>query len=119
MASSGLEKVKQIIDKRYHPNNWNIYTFYCGDGENWSSDNDKTLDLFRELKEINQMMCYTEIGELQDHERINSLSFFAEFSENNLWNRIESIMDKRLKRNRLVTHDNIWTSFKKLFGGKT
>tara|TARA_R100001480_G_scaffold152987_2_gene155597 strand:+ start:572 stop:1768 length:1197 start_codon:yes stop_codon:yes gene_type:complete len=118
MASSGLEKVKQIIDKRYHPNNWNIYTFYCGDGENWSSDNDKTLDLFRELKEINQMMCYTEIGELQDHERINSLSFFAEFSENNLWNRIESIMDKRLKRNRLVTHDNIWTSFKKLFGGK-
>ena len=27
MASSGLEKVKEIIDKRYHPNNWNIYTF--------------------------------------------------------------------------------------------
>jgi len=118
MASSGLEKVKEIIDKRYHPNNWNIYTFYCGDGENWGSDNDKAIELFRELKEINQMMCYTEIGELQDHSRINSLSFFAEFSENSLWNRIETIMDKSLKRNRLITHDNIWESFKRLFGGK-
>jgi len=118
MASSGLEKVKEIIDKRYHPNNWNIYTFYCGDGENWGSDNDKAIELFRELKEINQMMCYTEIGELQDHSRMNSLSFFAEFSENSLWNRIETIMDKSLKRNRLITHDNIWESFKRLFGGK-
>ena len=118
MASSGLEKVKEIIDKRYHPNNWSIYTFYCGDGENWGSDNDKAIELFRELKEINQMMCYTEIGELQDHSRMNSLSFFAEFSENSLWNRIETIMDKSLKRNRLITHDNIWESFKRLFGGK-
>jgi len=118
MASSGLEKVKEIIDKRYHPNNWNIYTFYCGDGENWGSDNDKAIELFKELKEINQMMCYTEIGELQDHSRMNSLSFFAEFSENSLWNRIETIMDKSLKRNRLITHDNIWESFKRLFGGK-
>jgi uncharacterized sporulation protein YeaH/YhbH (DUF444 family) len=118
MASSGLQKVKDIIDKRYHPNNWNIYTFYCGDGENWGSDNDKTMDLFKELKEINQMMCYTEIGEAPDSRRLNSLSFFAEFSENSLWNRVETIMDKTFKRNRLVTHDNIWTSFKRLFGGK-
>jgi sporulation protein YhbH len=118
MASSGLEKVKEIIDKRYHPNNWNIYTFYCGDGENWGSDNDKTIELFRELKEINQMMCYTEIGEGNDNSRINSLSFFAEFSENSLWNRIETLTDKRLKKNRLITHDNIWSSFKRLFGGK-
>jgi uncharacterized sporulation protein YeaH/YhbH (DUF444 family) len=118
MASSGLQKVKDIIDKRYHPNNWNIYTFYCGDGENWGSDNDKTMDLFKELKEINQMMCYTEIGEAPDSRRLNSLSFFAEFSENNLWSRVETIMDKTFKRNRLVTHDNIWTSFKRLFGGR-
>ena len=76
------------------------------------------MDLFNELKEINQMMCYTEIGEAPDSRRLNSLSFFAEFSENSLWNRVETIMDKTFKRNRLVTHDNIWTSFKRLFGGK-
>jgi len=118
MASSGLEKVKEIIDKRYHPNNWNIYTFYCGDGENWPSDNDVTLDLFKYLKEINQMICYTEIGDVRDRDRMNSLSFFSEFSGNNLWERLDNLLDKTLKKNRLITHDDIWLSFKKLFGGR-
>jgi sporulation protein YhbH len=118
MASSGLGKVKEIIDKRYHPNNWNIYTFYCGDGENWPSDNDETVELFKHLKEINQMMCYTEIGDRREDDRMNSLSFFSEYSDNNLWSRLTNLLDNTLKRNRLVTHDNIWSSFKKLFGGK-
>ena len=117
MASSALEKVKEIIEKRYHPNNWNIYTFYCGDGENWPSDNDPTIEHFNYLKDINQMMCYTEIGEAPES-RINSLSFFAEFSENNLWNRLNKFESPNFKRIRLVTHDDIWRSFKKLFGGK-
>ena len=116
MASSGLEK---IIEKRYHPNNWNIYTFYCGDGENWPSDNDSTLELFKHLKEINQMMCYTEIGDNRDQDRVNSLSFFSDFSDNNLWDRLNNLLDKTFKRNRLTNHDSIWKSFKKLFGGKT
>ena len=118
MASSGLEKVKEIIDKRYHPNNWNIYTFYCGDGENWGSDNDKTIKLFKELKEVNQMMCYTEIGENREYNRASSLSFFSDYSEESLWNRIEPVVDKTFRKVRLITHDNIWSSFKRLFGGK-
>ena len=117
MASSALEKVKNVIDKRYHPNNWNIYTFYCGDGENWPSDNDKTMDLVKELKEINQMICYTEIGEMRK-DRANSLSFFSDYSKDSLWNRIGLIEDPSLKKVRLVTHSDIWVSFKKLFGGK-
>jgi hypothetical protein len=64
------------------------------------------------------MMCYTEIGDVRGDDRMNSLSFFAEFSGNNLWDRVQKLLDKTLKRNRLITHDNIWTSFKKLFGGK-
>jgi hypothetical protein len=116
MASSALQKVKEIVDKRYHPSNWNLYTFYCGDGENWPSDNDATMDLFKHLKEINQMICYTEIGD-PIQERANSLSFFAEFSDTNLWNRIISIEDNSFKKVRLKTHKDIWQSFKKLFGG--
>jgi uncharacterized protein len=117
MASSGLEKVKEIIDKRYHPNNWNIYTFYCGDGENWGSDNEKTVTLFKELKEINQMMCYTEIGEKRDLHRHGSLSFFSDY-ESGLWDELKSISDKNLRRTRIITHSDIWSSFKRLFGGK-
>jgi len=70
------------------------------------------------LKDINQMMCYTEIGE-QQTDRMNSLSFFSEYSENSLWNRVASIQDSTFKQVRLVTHDDIWKSFKRLFGGNT
>ena len=27
LVSTGLKKTEEIIEKRYHPNNWNIYTF--------------------------------------------------------------------------------------------
>jgi hypothetical protein len=117
MASSGLVKVKEIIDKRYHPNNWNIYTFYCGDGENWPSDNEESVSLFTALKEINQMICYTEIGPPRDSKR-NNLSFFDAFSGDGLWEKVFKLQDKNFKQVRLSEHNDIWRAFKKLFGGR-
>ena len=117
MASSGLQKVKDIIEKRYHPNNWNIYTFYCGDGENWPSDDEETISLFTQLKEINQMMCYTEIGPQRDLSR-DSISFFSQFGGPGLWEKVFPLEDKRFKKIRLASHDDIWKSFRKLFGGR-
>ena len=116
MVSTGLVKAEEIIDKRYHPNNWNIYTFYCGDGDNWSSDNGEAIEAFRRLKEINQMMCYTEIGDLRKYEHG---SFFQTFGAIELlWDLVTPLEDKSFKKVRLGTHDDIWKAFKKLFGGK-
>ena len=116
LVSTGIKKVEEIIEKRYHPNNWNIYTFYCGDGDNWSIDNKEALSAFRRLKEINQLMCYTEIGKLHDY---SQYSLFAGGSpEKRLWDWTKLIEDKAFKRVRLVEHKDIWSSFKKLFGGK-
>ena len=52
MMSSALEVALDIIDKEYHPNSWNIYTFNAGDGENWESDNNPTVNLLSSLKEV-------------------------------------------------------------------
>ena len=116
MVSSGLKKVEEIIEKRYHPNNWNIYTFYCGDGDNWGIDNSETLSAFRRLKEINQTMCYTEIG------RMRGSSDYSLFSgtqvDRSLWDWIKPAEDKTLKRIRLQKSPDIWLAFKKLFGGR-
>tara|TARA_R110000851_G_scaffold1285_2_gene4694 strand:- start:4811 stop:6004 length:1194 start_codon:yes stop_codon:yes gene_type:complete len=116
MVSSGLKKVEEIIEKRYHPNNWNIYTFYCGDGDNWGIDNSETLAAFRRLKEINQTMCYTEIG------RMRGSSDYSLFSgtqvDRSLWDWIKPAEDKTLKRIRLQKSPDIWLAFKKLFGGR-
>src|SRR5690606_7836930 len=38
VASSGLRKVRDIIDERYSPSQYNIYLFYASDGENFPSD---------------------------------------------------------------------------------
>ena len=115
LVSTGLKKVEEIIEKRYHPNNWNIYTFYCGDGDNWSIDNKEAIESFRRLKEINQVMCYTEIGKRND----SGYSLFSNnVPEKKLWDWTRIIEDNTFKRVRLEEHKNIWTAFKKLFGGR-
>ena len=116
LVSTGLKKAEEIIEKRYHPSNWNIYTFYCGDGDNWAIDNKESLSSFRRLKEINQLMGYTEIGKLQDY---REYSLFAGGTvEKRLWDWTKLIEDKNFKRIRLKEHKDIWPSFKKLFGGR-
>ncbi len=116
LVSTGLRKVEEIIDKRYHPNNWNIYTFYCGDGDNWAIDNKEALKVFRGLKEINQVMCYAEIGKLHNY---REYSLFAGGTpEKRLWDWTKLAEDKNFKRIRLEEHRDIWPAFKKLFGGR-
>ncbi|MET0497847.1 MAG: DUF444 family protein [Steroidobacteraceae bacterium] len=38
VASAGLRKVREIIDARYSPAQYNVYLFYASDGENFPSD---------------------------------------------------------------------------------
>lgn len=59
--SSGYEKALEIIDERYHPANWNIYTFHCSDGDNWGEDNDKAVELGNKLCEVCNLFGYGEI----------------------------------------------------------
>ncbi len=116
LVSTGLKKVEEIIDKRYHPNNWNIYTFYCGDGDNWSIDNQEALNAFKRLKEINQSMCYTEIGKL--HNYTDYSLYNTGRPDKKLWDWTMLVEDNLFKRIRLQEHKDIWPAFKKLFGGK-
>ena len=117
LVSTGLKKVEEIIEKRYHPNNWNIYTFYCGDGDNWSIDNKEALSSFKRLKEINQMIAYTEIGKLHTHSEYSLFSAAGKV-EKKLWDWTKLIENKNFERIRIEQHQDIWPSFRKLFGGK-
>jgi sporulation protein YhbH len=38
VASAGLKKVREIIDARFSPSQYNVYLFYASDGENFPSD---------------------------------------------------------------------------------
>lgn len=59
--SSGYEKVLEIIDKRFNPALWNIYAFHCSDGDNFQEDNDKAVELAKEIAEVSNLFGYAEI----------------------------------------------------------
>ncbi len=62
-ASSALEKELRIVREEYPSNQWDIYTFYCSDGENDKDDTDKTLALLGNvLVPITKMFCYAQCG---------------------------------------------------------
>lgn len=123
VMSTALELEKEIISKRYHPSSWNIYTFYSGDGENFSFDDKKTIDLFRELKEINQMICYAEIdpfaippSELGN--LLNSAYSYNTSEASKLWLKLNSLVDEKFKKIKITKPAHIWPAFRKLFGGE-
>lgn len=130
IISSALKMQMEIVEKEYHPNAWNIYTFYCGDGENWASDNEKCIDLFKEIKDISQLTAYCEINENYeglDDESLEDDRFksspWANFSAwknedlDNLWAKLKPITDKKFKRVMIGQTEHIWMAFKSLFGG--
>jgi len=59
--SSGYEKAIEIIEKRYNPEIWNIYAFHCSDGDNWSEDNQKAVELAEKLCQICNLFGYGQI----------------------------------------------------------
>jgi sporulation protein YhbH len=110
-ASSAIDLSLEIISKRYHPQSWNIYSFHCSDGDNWQDDNDKTLDLSRRLKDICQLYCYVEV--IPEDEKLA----WDNSDMTNLYSVYSSIADSNFKLVKISSPDDIWPSFKRLFGG--
>ncbi|MCB2352553.1 sporulation protein YhbH [Clostridium estertheticum] len=59
--SSGLNKALEIIDKRYNPDNWNVYVFYLSDGDNWAEDNEKAIKAAKNICEVSNLFGYAEL----------------------------------------------------------
>jgi sporulation protein YhbH len=110
-ASSALERCLEIIHKRYHPSSWNIYSFHCSDGDNWSDDNNKALDLSQRLKELSQLYCYTEVTPESD-------KLAWDNSPTTLYSLYAPIVGGSFKIVKISSPDDIWPSFTKLFGGQ-
>ncbi|MCM8711437.1 sporulation protein YhbH [Clostridium sp. SYSU_GA19001] len=59
--SSGYFKALEIIEERYSPSVWNIYTFNVSDGDNWTEDNERAVKAVKELIEVSNLVGYAEI----------------------------------------------------------
>jgi len=131
IISSCLDLELDIVEKEYHPHSWNIYSFYCGDGENWSADNEKCIDLFKKIKEISQLSAYCEINEhysnfaeegeeaiMPDGYPWPTFSVWKNEQLENLWTKLTPICDHKFKKVVIGQTSHIWKAFNLLFGGR-
>lgn len=59
--SSGYQKALEVIEQRYSPEFWNVYVFHSSDGDNWSEDDNKAVELAKKLCQVCNLFGYGEI----------------------------------------------------------
>jgi len=113
LVSSSTEMTLDIINKRFHPSNWNIYLFQCSDGDNWPSDNEKLADNIIKLIPIVQLYGYCEIVPADDRLR------WADDSKGLGSMVFKPLSGFNLKVADIGTPADIWPAFKSFFGGRS
>lgn len=103
--SSGYLKALEIIEQRYNPVAWNIYTFHCSDGDNWIEDNSKAVILVKVLCNISNLFGYVEIDPdtrygssmRKEYDECLSLDNFVMvtmFSKADIWPAFKRVLEK-------------------------
>lgn len=59
--SSGINEALNLINEKYPPSAWNIYSIYASDGDNWSEDNERAIEAVKNICEISNMFGYAEL----------------------------------------------------------
>lgn len=107
IASTGLKKVNDIIEERFHPSSWNIYAVHATDGDNYDSDNGKYLEEHAKLQSKSQMFGYVEL------EPERSL-LYAE----KLYGILKPRIGPKSRCVRVSKKEEVWPAFKEMFGAK-
>ncbi len=107
MVSPTMEYVYDAINKRFDPSAWNIYAFHCSDGDNWVTDNVKTLALTKKIASLCQLYGYCEIQPSS-----SQLAWLD--GESGLGKLYEGHYD--IKTTRITSKKDVWPAFKQFFG---
>jgi uncharacterized sporulation protein YeaH/YhbH (DUF444 family) len=109
LVSSALEAMQRIITARYPPADFNIYGAQASDGDNVSSDAERTGQLLQEaILPVTQYFAYIEVGE-SDQELSNSVS--------SLWAVYDRLhaADEGLAMRKVSSRGEIFPVFQSLF----
>ncbi|WP_282201425.1 sporulation protein YhbH [Collibacillus ludicampi] len=63
ICSSAYALALELVDKRYHPDQFNIYPFHFSDGDNLTSDNEKCVRIVKQLMEKCNIFGYGEVNQ--------------------------------------------------------
>jgi len=62
LVSTSLVLMKEIIEKRYNPEEWNIYGAQASDGDNWREDDRRCMIAMEEILPLVQHFAYVQVG---------------------------------------------------------
>jgi uncharacterized protein len=108
IVSTALEQMRQIVQARYSPADWNIYAAQASDGDNTAGDNERTAGLLANtILPVCQYFAYLEVGEHDDR--------FGR--ETALWRTYKLIAeaDDALAMRRVRSRSDIYPVFRELF----
>ena len=110
LVSSALTMTEEIISKRYHPNSWNIYTFQCSDGDNWPTDNEKTIELAKKIIQKAQFFGYCQIEPSEER-----ASYIRDHSLSEVY---APLVGQSFKIAEVSNKEHIWPAFRSFFGSE-
>src|SRR5919107_1258040 len=61
-VSSAFETVEEIQRTRFPAQDWNVYVLHVSDGDNFTADNARTLELIARLGAVCSLVGYLEVG---------------------------------------------------------
>jgi uncharacterized sporulation protein YeaH/YhbH (DUF444 family) len=109
VVSTALELTKQIIDKRYNINDWNIYVAQASDGDNIEYDSGACRKALDSLLPIVQYFAYLEVQ--------HSHGGWDQLMATEIWKVYREIVKEyaNMKIRKARETQDVWQVFKELF----
>jgi uncharacterized sporulation protein YeaH/YhbH (DUF444 family) len=107
IVSSAYNLAINVIEKRFHPSNWNVYAFHCSDGDNFPHDINNMILSAEKIKGMCQLFGYCEIT--PDEE--------ASWNEEQRISRhLAQLAGRNMKSVGISNKHEVWGAFKTMFG---
>jgi len=104
IVSSALKLMNEIIEERYSPEEWNIYTAQASDGDNWNDDSPVCSKMLTEnILPVSQYYAYLEITPRQHQ------ALWHEYAK------VQSTHPEEFAMQQLVSAADIFPVFRELF----
>ena len=113
VVSTALIEMRRIIAERYPSEEWNIYAAQASDGDDWSGDAEKCVDILEnDLMPLCQYYAYVEILDQREMEAFGNEENGAE-----LWRSYRSVAENfpNFATKRIATPADIFPVFRELF----
>lgn len=113
VVSTALTEMRRIIEERYSSSEWNIYAAQASDGDNWSGDSEKCVEMLEnDLMPLCQYFAYVEILDQREME-----TFANEENGAELWRAYRSVAQrwKNCETKRVAEPRDIYPVFRELF----